>query len=144
MGRSARSALLRAFSTERIYRPQKTETAAVRVQLDQARSASASLVTGLKARMSLRRKSKRRSHQEASIQINTDRCGSAFSKVHSHTWRCRSRINVGFTWCRANSDGRFEILNSYFFNLNQLSSKNTFSCALEHCRQCHRPTLRQP
>lgn len=94
MGRSAKSALLRAFSTERIYRPQKTETAAVardrrREILDGAAnltanpalplsspspspsaSSTASLVMGLKARMSLR-KSKRRSRQEATgIQIN--------------------------------------------------------------------------
>uniref|UniRef100_A0A131YYU7 PDZ/DHR/GLGF domaincontaining protein n=1 Tax=Rhipicephalus appendiculatus TaxID=34631 RepID=A0A131YYU7_RHIAP len=94
IGRSARSALLRAFSTERIYRPQKTETAAVardlrREFLDSnlgvnraaplaspspspSTSSTTSLVMGLKARMSLR-KSKRRPRQEATgIQINTD------------------------------------------------------------------------
>lgn len=94
IGRSARSALLRAFSTERIYRPQKTETAAVardrrREFLDSnlgvnqaaplaspspspSTSSTTSLVMGLKARMSLR-KSKRRPRQEATgIQINAD------------------------------------------------------------------------
>uniref|UniRef100_A0A224YP10 PDZ/DHR/GLGF domain-containing protein n=1 Tax=Rhipicephalus zambeziensis TaxID=60191 RepID=A0A224YP10_9ACAR len=94
IGRSARSALLRAFSTERIYRPQKTETAAVARDLRRefldanlgvnraaplaspspspSTSSTTSLVMGLKARMSLR-KSKRRPRQEATgIQINTD------------------------------------------------------------------------
>ncbi|XP_037514462.1 nascent polypeptide-associated complex subunit alpha, muscle-specific form [Rhipicephalus sanguineus] len=94
IGRSARSALLRAFSTERIYRPQKTETAAVardrrREFLDSnlgvnqaaplaspspspSTSSTTSLVMGLKARMSLR-KSKRRARQEATgIQINAE------------------------------------------------------------------------
>lgn len=94
IGRSARSALLRAFSTERIYRPQKTETAAVARDLRRefldanhaahkaqplaapspspSTSSTASLVKGLKARMSLR-KSKRRPRQEpAAIQINAD------------------------------------------------------------------------
>lgn len=73
IGRSARSALLRAFSTEHIYRPQKTETAArvlekERVGLPKvppAASAPSSLMTGLKARMSLRRKSKPGTTQEA-------------------------------------------------------------------------------
>lgn len=94
IGRSARSALLRAFSTERIYRPQKTETAAVardrrREFLDSnlgvnqatplaspspspSTSSSASLMLGLKARMSFR-KSKRRPREEPTgIEINAD------------------------------------------------------------------------
>ncbi|XP_050024297.2 uncharacterized protein [Dermacentor andersoni] len=88
IGRSARSALLRAFSTERIYRPQKTETAAVardrrREILDGAAnlaanpalpspsaSSTASLVMGLKARMSLRKSKRRSRHEATGIQIN--------------------------------------------------------------------------
>ncbi|XP_064457546.1 uncharacterized protein LOC135368295 [Ornithodoros turicata] len=79
-GRSAKSALVKAFSTERIYRPQKTETAAARVHVNvdpqPANKNDTSLVKGLKNRISLRRKAKRRTHQEASIQINTNENGN--------------------------------------------------------------------
>lgn len=82
IGRSAKSALLRAFSTERIYRPQKVETAAGVLEKELVDSPAAvpraspappgSLVTGLKARMSLRRKSKRLTREDAAAtQINT-------------------------------------------------------------------------
>lgn len=81
LGRTAKSALIKAFSTERIYRPQKTESAAARVHVNvdphpaNKQDSSTSLVKGLKNRISLRRKSKRRSHQEASIQINAAESG---------------------------------------------------------------------
>lgn len=82
IGRSAKSALLRAFSTERIYRPQKVETAAGVLEKElvdnpdgvprASPAPPASLVTGLKARMSLRRKSKRLTREDvAATQINT-------------------------------------------------------------------------
>ncbi|CAN7992780.1 unnamed protein product, partial [Ixodes hexagonus] len=83
--RSAHSALVRAFSTESIYRPHKNEStaaaaAATVTQLKETigeqeprqRPSSASLVSGLKERMSFRRKKKHHTCRDNAVQIGAD------------------------------------------------------------------------
>lgn len=78
--RGAQSALLRAFSTESIYRPQKSEISAA-VATDQERQngeeptlrpKSTSRVSVLKERMSFRRKKRHLTSQGPAVQVSAD------------------------------------------------------------------------